>query len=113
LRLRELRRGKNLSQKELGEIVDIHHTHIWRYEKGTSRPSSGTLKRLADALGATTDYLIGGNTEAVAQAKLEDQELLNHFQELEKLPEDDKSVVKKLLEAFITRRKLQTLLVAK
>lgn len=31
LRLRELRKGKNLSQTELGQLAELHYTHIGRY----------------------------------------------------------------------------------
>jgi transcriptional regulator with XRE-family HTH domain len=48
-RLRELRKQKNLSQTELGKLVNLHYTHIGRYERGISRPAADTLKRLADA----------------------------------------------------------------
>ena len=108
-RLRKLRRQKNLSQTKLGELTDLHYTHIGRYERGLSRPSSNTLRKLAEVLGVTTDYLIEGDTDEVAKAKLEDRELLYQFQEIEKLPDDDKAVVKKFLDAFLTKKKVQDL----
>ncbi len=55
-RLRELRKSKNLSQTELGQLAGLHYTHIGRFERGASRPSGDTLMRLADALGVTSDY---------------------------------------------------------
>ncbi|WP_230578205.1 helix-turn-helix domain-containing protein, partial [Xenorhabdus bovienii] len=57
-RLRELRRQKGLSQSELGKLAELHYTHIGRFERGTSRPGSDTLKRLADVLDVTSDYLL-------------------------------------------------------
>jgi ribosome-binding protein aMBF1 (putative translation factor) len=57
-RLRELRKHKNLSQTELGQLAELHYTHIGRFERGTSRPSGDSLKRLADALSVTSDYLL-------------------------------------------------------
>jgi len=67
-------------------------------------PSGDTLKRLADALGVTSDYLLEGATQDAAKAKFEDRELLRQFQEVERLP-----VVKKLLDAFLTKKQLQAL----
>jgi transcriptional regulator with XRE-family HTH domain len=95
-RLRELRKNKNLSQTELGQLAGLHYTHIGRFERGTSRPSGDTLKRVADALGVT-------------KARFEDRELLKQFQEVEQLPDEDKNVVKKLLDAFLTKKQLQAL----
>lgn len=108
-RLRQLRRQKNLSQAELGKLVGLHATHIARYEGGVSRPAADSLKRLADALGVSGDYLIDGSTEAAIQAKFEDRELLWQFQEVEKLPESDKLVIKTLLDAFLAKRQIQAL----
>ncbi|MDG4597740.1 MAG: hypothetical protein P9F75_18990 [Candidatus Contendobacter sp.] len=38
-----------------------------------------------------------------------DGELLQQFQEVERLSEDDKHVIKTLLDAFLTKRQLQVL----
>ncbi|MER2603029.1 MAG: helix-turn-helix transcriptional regulator [Candidatus Competibacter phosphatis] len=108
-RLRELRKSKNLSQTELGQLVGLHYTHIGRFERGASRPSGDTLMRLADALGVTSDYLLDGATHEAAKARFEDRELLKQFQEVEQLPDEDKNVVKKLLDAFLTKKQLQAL----
>jgi transcriptional regulator with XRE-family HTH domain len=108
-RLRELRKSKNLSQTELGQLAGLHYTHIGRFERGASRPSGDTLMRLADAQGVTSDYLLVGATHEAAKARFEDRELLKQFQEVEQLPDEDKNVVKKLLDAFLTKKQLQAL----
>ncbi|MEL4889728.1 helix-turn-helix domain-containing protein [Pectobacterium betavasculorum] len=108
-RLRDLRRQKGLSQSELGKLADLHYTHIGRFERGTSRPGGDTLKRLADALDVTGDYLLEGATDEAAKARFEDRELLRQFQEVELLPDEDKEVIKKLLDAFLTKKQLQAL----
>lgn len=108
-RLRQLRKQKNLSQAELGEIVGLHYTHIGRYERGISRPSADTLKRIADALGVSGDYLMEGSLEDAARARLEDRELVRMFQEVETLPDEDRMVVKKLLDAFLTKKQILAL----
>lgn len=108
-RLRELRKQKDLSQTELGQLAGLHYTHIGRFERGTSRPGGDTLLRLADALGVSSDYLLEGAPSAVAKARFEDRELLKQFQEVEQLSEEDKNVIKKLLDAFLTKKQLQAL----
>jgi len=108
-RLRELRRQANLSQADLSKIVGVHSIHISRYERGISKPKSEALKRLAEALGVTTDYLIEGKTVEVAKANLEDRELLQMFKEIGKLPQDDKIFIKKVIDALLTKKKIQDL----
>ena len=74
-----------------------------------SRPLGDTLKRVADALGVTGDYLLDGGANEAAKARFEGRELLKQFQDVEQLPDEDKNVVKKLLDAFLTKKQLQAL----
>lgn len=108
-RLKSLRKQRNLSQSELGELVDVHYTHIGRYERGSSRPAADTLNRLAQALGVSGDYLLEGSNEQAAVARFEDRELLTQFQEIQQLSDEDKHVVKVLLDAFLAKKKIQRL----
>ncbi|MFP1751069.1 hypothetical protein [Lonsdalea quercina] len=48
-------------------------------------------------------------TDEAAKARFEDRELLRQFQEVELLPDEDKEVIKKLLDAFLTKKRLQVL----
>ena len=112
-RIHDLRRQKDLSQTELAQAVGLHYTHIGRYERGESRPSADTLKRLADAQGVTGDYLLEGATTEAARARFEDRDLLQHFQEAEQLPREDKDLIKEFLGAFLMRRRLERMVSAK
>jgi transcriptional regulator with XRE-family HTH domain len=108
-RLKALRKQNNLTQTQLGKLVGIHYTHIGKYEKGKSRPAAETLQKLAKVLRVTADYLIDGATNDIAKAELEDRELLKQFQEVEKLPDDDKTLIKTFLDAFLIKKKIQDL----
>jgi transcriptional regulator with XRE-family HTH domain len=108
-RLRELHKQKGLSQTELRERVGVHYTDVGRYERGVSRPAADTLERVADALGVSGDHLLEGAVEEAARARFEDRELLHQFQEIETLPEEDQAAVKRLLDAFPTKKQLQEL----
>ena len=45
----------------------------------------------------------------LADSSLTDKELLNQFKAIEKMQENDKSVIKILIDAFITKKKIQQL----
>lgn len=109
-RLRTLRKARDLSQSQLGERAGLHYTHIGRFERGTSRPGGDTLKRLADALDTTSDYLLDGASDEAAAARVTDRELLRQFQAVEHLPDADKQVVKTLLNAFIAKRQIESII---
>lgn len=53
------REAAGMSQRELGETIEVAETTVWRWENGRVTPSLPALRRLADALGTTIDALIG------------------------------------------------------
>lgn len=106
-RLKQLRKQRDYSQAQLAERVGVHQNHIGRYERGESQPSADALKRLADALNVSTDFLIEGASAEAAKARFEDRELMRQFQEVEKLGEEDKHLVKSFLEALLFKRKVE------
>jgi transcriptional regulator with XRE-family HTH domain len=108
-RLKKARTDKGLSQTELGSLAGIHYTQIGRYENKGAQPSADVLSKLANALGVSSDYLNNGSTDELAENTLNDKELLNQFKAIEKMTDNDKSVVKTLIDAFITKKKIQQL----
>lgn len=58
-RIKELRLSKNLSQKELAEILGCNQTAVGKYERGQLEPNITTLNQLADFFGCSIDYLVG------------------------------------------------------
>ncbi len=109
-RLKELRTKKQFSQEVLGKMAGVHHTQIGRYERGDAVPSSKAMQKLSNALGASTDFLMNGTVDETASILLHDKELLHAFKEVEKLNQVDKVTIKTLLDAFLTKRKLEALI---
>lgn len=58
-RLRTAREQRGLDQGELADRAGLHGSAISHFETGTRKPSFDNLRRLADALDVTTDYLLG------------------------------------------------------
>lgn len=109
VRLKKARVDKGLSQTELANLVGIHYTQVGRYENKGAQPSAEVLAKLANALGVSSDFLNNGSTDELAENTLRDIELLNQFRAIEKMPDNDKNIIKTLIDAFITKRKVQQL----
>lgn len=58
VRLRELRKAKRLTQKELAQRVGVTRGMVSAMESDMRYPSYPVLIRLAAVLGTTTDYLL-------------------------------------------------------
>lgn len=49
----DIRKGQNLTQRELAALTGIHQADISKIENGNANPSLKTLRKLAKGLGAT------------------------------------------------------------
>ena len=58
-RIREVRKQRKMTMKELGASVGVAESTISQYETGKRNPDHETILRLAESLGTTYSYLIG------------------------------------------------------
>ncbi|MDB8564557.1 helix-turn-helix domain-containing protein [Turicibacter sanguinis] len=61
-RLKSLRRGANLTQKQLADKLNISPSTIAMYEGGKRDPDTDTLKKLSNVLSVSVDYLTGNDS---------------------------------------------------
>ena len=108
-RLKKARLEKGYSRSDLAKEINVHYPQIGRYEDKGAQPSADILAKLANALEVTSDYLMNGTSDDLANSSLTDKELLNQFKMIEKMTEEKKSVVKIFLDAFITKDKIKQL----
>jgi len=64
-RLRELRRAREMTQKELASMVGVTGAQLHRYETGATRIAASRLMLVAEALGVRTDELMGDHAPHV------------------------------------------------
>lgn len=105
--LKKIRAKKDISQGELAKMIDVHATHISRYERSLTSPTIDVAKKIADALEVSTDSLIYGSDEQIVSNKLNDEELLQLFNKVQQLSGEDISSVKAMLKAFVFQKDLQ------
>ena len=68
-RLKELRISNGLTQRELGERVNVTKVSICCYENGTRTPTLDTLTKLGKVLDVDVDYLLGYDSPAKEKGK--------------------------------------------
>ena len=112
-RLKELRKRKGISQGNLAELIEVHFTQVNRYERGETKPNAEAMSKLAKALDSTVDYLMNGTADDVVQDAGLEKELISRFKEVQSLDTEDKKTVLSLMDAYIAKTKIQTLLHAK
>src|SRR5438477_628659 len=86
-RIRRLRLSKGLTQAELGRRVGLSQRMVAYYEVQGGAPSADLLRRFADALGSSSDSLLGraaerrGGTSSALSSRL-----MRRLRRLEELP---------------------------
>lgn len=108
-RIKLRRKELAMSQSDLADKIGISYAQIGRYETKDAQPPAKTLTVIADVLGVSPDFLLYGASEEKAKNRLTDPELINQFKAIEGMDEEDRHVVKKLIDAFITKKQIQKL----
>jgi len=96
-KIRLTRTQRKISQQELGELATTHQKNISKYEKDLVAPSAITLKKIADALEVTTDYLLNEKDTIV----IKDTALMDQFKEIDSMPENVKNTLMSVVAAYI------------
>lgn len=74
-RIREARKLRGITMKELGKIVGAAESTISLYETEKRMPDTDVLQKMADYFGVSVDYLIGrDDSETTQNAVQEDGE---------------------------------------
>ena len=61
-RLKELRLGNGLTQKQLADKLNVSQNAIYNWENGKRQPDFQTLEKLAKIFDVNIDFLLGSNT---------------------------------------------------
>ena len=97
-RLKKAREMRELTQAELGAKAILPSTSIAHFEAGKRKPSFDNLRKLAEALEVTTDFLLG----RVAEPSLaEAGDVL--FRDIGKLSDYDRRIAEKFLRMLTSK----------
>ncbi|WP_128331617.1 helix-turn-helix domain-containing protein [Apibacter sp. HY039] len=100
----ELRKQKGISQTELAAQLGIHKNVLGRYERNEVFPSVDTARKIADILDVSLDYLTG-KADVIM-----DKNTRERILEVSKFEEADQNHIFSVIDAFIAKRKIQSIL---
>ena len=89
--------ASGLSQLDIASYVGVSRDAISKYERDDIIPFVENANKIDKFLGVSVDYLMSedDNLEIV------DIDMLNRMKEIQRLSEDDKTTVVKIIDAFI------------
>lgn len=100
----QLRKEQGISQTDLASRLGIHKNVLGRYERNEVLPSIEIARKIADILDVSLDYLTG---KADVQM---DKDTRKRILEVSKFEEADKEHIFSVIDAFIAKRKIQSIL---
>ena len=108
--LSRFRKEKGLTQEDLVKRSGVAISQIRRYEADNSSPTLDVVTRLAKALGVSIDEMVFDKATGIAATKLMDRELLEQFEMVSALDEDEREAVKKILEGVIVKHQVNKMM---
>lgn len=57
-KLKELRRNKDMLQKDLAKVLNVSISTVSMWEVGSNQPSGDDIKKIANLFNVSTDYLL-------------------------------------------------------
>jgi transcriptional regulator with XRE-family HTH domain len=88
-----------MTQEELARKADVPTISVSHFETGHRFPNAESLRRLADALGASADYLLGrGKEPAGDDLEAADPEIAALFRRFQGMSQEAREQVKQLFE---------------
>lgn len=97
-RIVEILEALNMTQKELAKLSGITESAISHYVKGDRVPRGVNLKKIALALGTTSDYLLGKNEDNSCQDDIKVVKTLIARNAAQMSVEDKMELVKMLID---------------
>lgn len=91
-KIKEERIKNNLSQRQLGALLNVTQQAIGKWEKDLSEPDITALKLMADCFKISLDYFFERNFKIYDNISEEDYELLEMFHKLS--PQNEELLLK-------------------
>lgn len=101
-RLTRIRKGRGMTQVDLGKKVGLSDRMIAYYEREDAQAPGPLLVQLAAALGVTTDELLGARPLRT-KSDPRSARLMNRLKKIEHLPPADQRALLKVLDGLLAR----------
>lgn len=108
IRLKELRNQQNMTQDELGKVLNVSGKTIGTWERDSRQPNIETINALANYFNVSTDYLLGRKEDSKTKnddkqvdltgiGQKEDEEKIFSYEGKE-IPKQDLELIRRILE---------------
>jgi transcriptional regulator with XRE-family HTH domain len=100
----ELRKQRGISQTDLASQLGIHKNVLGRYERNEVFPSIDIARKIADILDVSLDFLTGKENVQI------DKNTSSRILEVSRFEDTDRDHIFSVIDAFIAKRKIQSIM---
>jgi transcriptional regulator with XRE-family HTH domain len=104
----QLRKEKGWTQAEFGEKLDVHQSHVTRWESDRVRPRDSSLEKIAEVLEVSVEELYNNAPEVLASSlNIDDPELVEMLVDIPKLHTEELQALKTVLRNFLSQLRIR------
>ena len=99
--IRKLRKSRDLTMKQFGEMMGVSKSAISLYENNKAQPDINMMYKMADYFDVSIDFLLGRKTDESKEKKTDDKLVADILS----LTEEEKTLVEGYVSGIKARRK--------
>jgi len=108
-RLKLLREARNMTQARLAELLSVDPRVYNRWERGSTTPQFDAVVKIADILQVSLDEL-AGRTEIKSEPKIHNYDLLNLYQQVDELSDEDQQALVLVIDSFVRKSQVDKIM---
>jgi len=105
--IKTLREEKGLTQQQVAELIHMHRSNYSKVEKGERDLSLDSVNKISQYFGMTIDQLVNFDGNMPDEVTVEDKSLLEQVKLIAQLEDEEKSMVFKMIDTFLTKKKFK------
>lgn len=96
-----------MTQQQIAELIHMHRSNYSKIESGQREISVDALNKIAKYFGMTIDQIVNFDGVLPQEITVEDKTLMEQVKLIQELEPDEKNVVFKMVDTFLTKKKFK------
>ncbi len=105
--IKKIREEKGMTQQQIAELIHMHRSNYSKIESGQREISVDALNKIAKYFGMTIDQIVNFDGVLPQEITVEDKTLMEQVKLIQELEPDEKNVVFKMVDTFLTKKKFK------
>lgn len=105
--IKVIREQKNMTQQQIADLINMHRSNYSRVEAEERELSLEAVNKIAHYFNMTIDQLVNFDGDMPQEVTVEDKNLIEQVKLIQELEEEEKNMVFKLIDTFLTKKKFK------